>query len=247
MGNSSSGDTSNCGAYVDKVNELITQANETLTCNSDCQKQKQADQLQQTYANLASCSSSSGQSQAQEAQKNYIVFTQGQAAYDQYHDNQLQTQVQTIIEQFQQNFNNEVTTINSQINTYNGIVINFRNILDLYIQYKKENIELFKELKNESNNVLINERKTFYEDQNIDNLGFYYFYFLLSIYIICVVCFVIFYFIYPSQTSLKVMVGIVIFLIAIPFISSWVLATIIYLLYKLYEILPKNVYAQSHY
>ena len=234
-----------CGAYVDKFNELVAQAKDTLTCNSDCQKQKQADKLQQTYANLASCSSSSGQ--AQEAQRNYIVFTQGQAAYDQYQNNQLQSQVQAIIDQFNQNFNNEVTTVNSQINTYNGIVINFRNILDLYIQYKKENIELFKDLKYDNNDVLINERKSFYEDQNIDSLGFYYFYFLLSIYIICVVCFVIFYFIYPSQISWKIIAGIVALLIVIPFISSWILATIIYLLYRLYEILPKNVYAQKHY
>jgi hypothetical protein len=236
-----------CTAYADKINQLIAQATETLTCNADCQKQKQADELQQRYSSLASCSSSSGQAQTQEAQRNYIVFTQGQGAYNDFRNNQLQSQVQEIVDQFTKNFNNEVTTINSQINTYNGIVINFRNILDLYIQYKKENIELFKEFKTEKNGILINERKTFYEDQNIDSLGFYYFYFLLSIYVICVVCFIIFYFIYPAQNSWKVILGIVLLLIAIPFISSWVLATIIYLLYRLYEILPKNVYAQNHY
>ena len=132
----------NCSAYVDRFNELVLQATDRLTCDSECQKQKQADQLEQKYLSLASCSSSSGE--AREAQKNYIVFTQGQAAYDQHNNGQLQQQVQAIIEQFTQNFNNEITTINSQINTYNGTLINFRNILDLYAQYKKENIVLHK-------------------------------------------------------------------------------------------------------
>ena len=235
----------NCSAYVDRFNELVLQATDRLTCDSECQKQKQADQLEQKYLSLASCSSSSGE--AREAQKNYIVFTQGQAAYDQHNNGQLQQQVQAIIEQFTQNFNNEITTINSQINTYNGTLINFRNIIDLYIQYKKENIELFKEVKYENNDVLVNERKTYYEDQNIDSLGFYYFYFLLSIYIVCVICFIIFYFIYPSQTSWKIIIVIIILFAALPFISSWILATVIYLLYTLYEFLPKNVYAQKHY
>jgi len=234
-----------CSAYVDRFNELVLQATDRLTCDSECQKQKQADQLEQKYLSLASCSSSSGE--AREAQKNYIVFTQGQAAYDQHNNDKLQQKVQAIIEQFTQNFNNEIITINSQINTYNGTLINFRNIIDLYIQYKKENIELFKDVKYENNDVLVSERKTYYEDQNIDSLGFYYFYFLLSIYIVCVLCFIIFYFTYPSQTSWKIIIGVIILFAALPFISSWILATVIYLLYTLYEFLPKNVYAQKHY
>ena len=234
-----------CSAYLDRFNELLAQATDRLTCDSNCQKQKQAEQLEQKYLSLATCSSSSGQ--AQEAKKNYIVFTQGQTAYDQYNNSQLQQQAQTIIDQFTQNFNNEVITISSQINTYNGTIINFRNIVDLYIQYKKDNTELFKELKYENNDVLINERKTFYEDQNIDSLGFYYFYFLLSIYIVCVVCFIVFYFIYPSQTSWKIIICVATLFLSLPFISTWILATVIYLLYELYSILPKNIYAQKYY
>ena len=56
-----------CSAYLDRFNKLLSQATDRLTCDSDCQKQRQADELQQKYASLASCSSSSGQ--AQEAKK----------------------------------------------------------------------------------------------------------------------------------------------------------------------------------
>ena len=238
--------SNDCSFQLDQFNELVAQASDVLTCGSECQKKRQAEQLQQVYynsqANLETCSS-----QAEEAQKNYIIFTQGQSAYNDYYNNQLQGKAKIIAQQFTQNFNNETILTQSQIDTYNGILINFRNIIDLYKQYKEENIELFKELKEETNDVLTNERKTYYEDQNIDSLKFYYFYFLLTIYIICGICFVIFYFIYPSNTNWKIMTAIVVIFIALPFISSWILATIIYLLYKLYNLLPKNIYAQKNY
>jgi hypothetical protein len=238
--------SNDCSYQLDQFNELVAQASNVLSCGSECQKQKQADQLQQVYynsqANLATCSS-----QAEESQKNYIIFTQGQSAYNEYNNNQLQKKAQIISEQFTQNFNNEVVLTQSQINTYNGILINFRNIVDLYKQYKEENIELFKDLKDETNDVLTNERKTYYEDQNIDNLKFYYYYFLLTVYIVCGICFIVFYFIYPSNTNWTKMIGIIILFVALPFISSWILATVIYLLYKAYNLLPKNVYAQKNY
>jgi hypothetical protein len=228
---------------LDQFNQLVSKASEMLSCGADCQKQKQAEELEQKYLNLANCSSA----QAQEAQRNYIIFTQGQGAYNQMQDNKLQTQSQLIIQQFTQNFNNEVAAIQSQINTYSGILVNFRNVVDLYIQYKEENDELFKELKHETNEVLINERKTYYADQNIDGLKFYYFYFLLTIYVICVICFAVFSLIYPTYVSWKVRLAAFIGFIVLPFVSSWILATFIYLLYSLYNLLPKNIYAQKNY
>jgi len=231
---------------LDNFNALVSQASDTLTCNSECQQQRQASNLKQAYedsqANLASAAS-----QEQLAQKNYVVFTQGQSAYDNLINNQLQSKSEDLSNQFTQNFNNEVIQTRSQIDTYSGILINFRNIVDLYIQYKEENKELFNELKDTTNDVLTNERKTYYEDQNINNLKLVYFYFLLVIYIICAVCFIIFYFVYPSNVSWKIILSLVIGFILLPFISSWILSGIIYLLYEVYGILPKNVYAQKNY
>jgi lipopolysaccharide export LptBFGC system permease protein LptF len=112
----------------------------------------------------------------------------------------------------------------------------------LYKKYKVENKELLKELKDDTNDVLTNERKTYYEDQRIDGLKFYYYYFLVTIYVICVICFAAFSFIYPSHSSFGVRVATLIGLIALPFVSSWILGNIIALVYKAYSLLPKNVY-----
>jgi hypothetical protein len=231
---------------MNKFNKLVEQASDAILCNSDCRKKRLEEKLKQNYlhaqTNLVTASS-----QVQNAEKNYFTFTHGKGAYNDLLDNQLHRKAEMITNKFTENFDEEVKNINSQINTYDGLLINFKNVFDLFIKYKKENLELFKELKDETNDVLTNERKTYYEDQNIDRLKFFYYYFFLIIYIIFVICFGSFSLIYPSQTSWKVKLALFILFILLPFFSTWILGSIIYLVYKIYNLLPKNVYNEKNY
>jgi len=226
---------------MNKFNTLISQATDAIMCDSECKKQKQIDELKQIYlksqSNLASAPV-----QLQVAQKNYVTFTQGESAYNDLLDNQLQEKAQTIADKFTEIFEEETGKFITKLNTYQGLLLNYKNIIELYFKYKKENIQLIKDLKNETNDVLTNERKTFYEDQKIDGLKFYYFYFLYVIYIICFICFVAFTFMYPSNTSFLVKIISIIGFFLLPFVSSYILSLSIYLIYKGYELLPKNVY-----
>ena len=190
---------------LDNFNALVSQASQTLICDSECQNQKEAANLKQIYEN-AQANLASAPNQLQVAEKNYIVFTQGQTAYNNLQNNKLQGQAQEITNKFTENFNNEIIQTNSLIDSYNGLISNFSNVVDLYIQYKSENMEFFEALKDKTNDVLTNERKIYYEDQNINNLSLLYFYFLLVVYIICTGCFIIFYFIYPSNSNWNVCV-----------------------------------------
>ena len=231
---------------INKFNTMVSQASDAILCNSECRKKRETEKLKQNYfdaqTNLASASN-----QVQVAQKNYVTFTQGNAGYISLHTDTLQQKADTISDNFTNNFNEEVGKIMLQINTYDGILLNFKNIFDLLKKYKKENIELYKEFKEESNDILTNERKTYYEDQNIDSLKTYYYYFLLVIYIICVICFVVFSLIYPSQTDWKIRLLIFIAFIALPFFSTWILGKIIYFIYEAYNLLPKNVYGKKNF
>ena len=226
---------------MSKFNSFIQQASDTIMCNSDCQKQKETDKLKQAYEK-AQETLASAPSQLQTAEQQYVVYTQGQTVYDELRDEELAGKATIIADAFKDNFEKEVTKINSQISSYNGLLMNYKNVLELLMKYKIENVDLLKDIKKETNDVLTNERKTFYEDQNIGTLKFYYFYFLLSIYVICVICFGIFSLIYSSQTSWMVRFGIFLVFIALPFISTWILGMIIYLVYEVYKMLPKNVY-----
>jgi len=231
---------------MNKFNTMISQASDSILCNSDCKKQRQVEKLKQNFLN-AETNLASASNQVQVAEKNYVTFTQGSVAYNELLDNQLHKKAEIIAEKFTEKFNEENTKIKSQINTYSGLLINFKNIFDLFIKYKKENVLLFKKLKEGTNDVLTNERKTYYEDQNIDRLKLFYFYFLLVVYIIFVICFASFSLIYPSQSNWMVRLVIFIALIALPFVSTWILGIIIYLIYEGYNLLPKNVYGEKNY
>lgn len=226
---------------LNKFNALISQASDSIMCNSECKKQRESEKLKKSYL-TAQTTLDSASNQVQVAQKNYVTFTQGNNAYNELLENQLEQKAQAISTNFNEIFDTESNKIKSQINSYNGLLLNYNNILDLLKQYTTENVKLSKELKKETNDVLTNERKTFYEDQKIDGLKFYYFYFLVSIYVIFIICFAVFSLIYPSQTNWKSRFLIFICLIALPFLSSWILGIIIYLIYEAYNLLPKNIY-----
>lgn len=224
---------------MNKFNTLISQASDDILCDSECKKQRQTNKLQQSYLNtqpnLASASN-------QVTKNNYVTFNQGAYDYDELLDSQLQQKAQEIADKFTEIFETDSENIRKQINTYEGLLLNYTNVAELYLKYKKENMQLIKDLKNGTSDVLTNERKTFYEDQKIDGLKNFYFYILLGIYIICFVSFVIFSLWYPSQTSFIVKIVSILGFLALPFVSTWILGQIIYLIYKGYELLPKNVY-----
>lgn len=237
----------NTGQFnVNQFNSLISQASDAIMCNSDCRKKRQTATLKQDLIN-AQTNLASAPSQLQTSEKNYVTFTQGTAAYNEMLQAQLEEKAKQIATTFTENITQEAEKIHSQIDTYNGLLINVKNVHDLFRQLKKENIQLFKEFKEETNDILTNERKTYYEDQNIGNLNSFYYYMLLGVYIIIVICFGAFSQMYPSQSSWKSRLGIFIGLLILPFFSTRILGMIIYIVYEIYYLLPKNVYRQTDY
>ena len=143
---------------------------------------------------------------------------------------------------FENNFNEESKNVLYDVKTYSGLLSNLKNVFELYLKYKQENDKLTKKLKEETNDILTNERKTYYQDQGIDNLKFYYYYFLLIVYVICVILFGVFNFIYLSQMSGKIRAVILIILLILPFISTWILGKLVMMIYSIYGLLPTNVH-----
>jgi hypothetical protein len=236
----------NSNLNLNKFNSLINQASNAIMCDSNCQKQKQAEKLKQKFQsaqeNLATASG-----QLQVAERNYVTITQGDDAYSNLQDQQLEEKAQKVVDQVNTLINSASATITTEINTYNGLLLNFKNVVELHHKYLKENIELQKDLKDEIDDVSKNDRKTYYENQEIDNLKLYYYYFFMTIYVICIICFVVFGFIYPSQTTLLKRLFIFIGLVILPSISTWILGTAIKFVHYLYSLLPKNVYKGRQY
>ena len=226
---------------VNKLNSLIDTANNSLACDEDCQNSQTAQSLKTTYLN-AKNNLVLAEPEYQVAKKNYYTYVDGQSGYNQRMENELNQQASTFVANFKSSYNNELEKISAQIMSYDGLLINFRNIIDLYKQYKRENVKLFKDLKNNTNDILTNDRKTFYEDQQIDTLNVYYYYFILIIYIAVVICLLVFSLRYHTDYSLKSRGIIFVFFIILPFISTFLLGKVVQFMYFLYSLLPKNVY-----
>jgi hypothetical protein len=228
---------------LDKFNSMIDQATAAISCDSECQNQQKDEQLEQAYLD-AQTNLATAPNNVYVSRQNYVVFDQGQPAYDELIDSELLQQAQQLTSYYQNNFTDESQNIIFNTNTYSGLLINLKNIFDLFLKYKEENINLFKQLKQETNDVLTNDRKTYYQDQGIDNLKFYYHYFFLLIYIITVLVYIIYNVMYPSQFSILLRIIFLALMVLLPFISTWILGKIIGIIYDIYNWLPKNAHKE---
>ena len=226
---------------LNKFSSFLDAATKSLSCDKTCQQNKKAKNLKHDLLTAESDLILS-EPQYQLAKKNYYTYVVGESGYDEIIEQELNLKADLIVRQFKEMYSSEINKIHTELDTYNGILINFRNIVDLYENYKKENIRLFKQLKEDSNDVLTNDRKTYYEDQVIDDLIFFYYYIFLVIYVITVIMFASFSLLYSSQTSLAKRIALIVLFVLLPFISTPILGKFIQLIYWLFGLLPKNVY-----
>jgi hypothetical protein len=224
---------------LNKLNSFLNAASKTISCGPDCQRNNKSQELKQKYID-AENNLALAEPQYQTAKKNYYSYVSGKNEYDNIVENELNKEANIIVVLFKNFMDKEINKINTQIESYHGLSINLNNIKDLLEQYKTENQRLQKEIKEETNDILTNERKTYYKNQEIDQLKKLYSYIFLIIYVIVVFCFVVFSLVYPSQTTFKMRVVLFFFFIILPFISTWLLDKFIYFMYWLYSLLPKN-------
>jgi hypothetical protein len=228
-----------------KLNSLLVSLAKNINCGPECQRQKKIDKLRYNYE-VAKDNLVLAEPEYEIARQNYYTVTSGKDGYDEMMETEYTEKAQEIAEIYKGTYDKEVTKIETQLETYNGLLVNVDNVADLYKKYKKENIQLFKELKNITNDVLTNQRKTYYKDQEIERSNGYSSYsLLLIIYIILVICFAVFSLIYPSQTTFMIRMLVLCVFILLPFVSTWILGKIIQLIYWLFSFVPKNVYNEN--
>jgi hypothetical protein len=204
---------------LNKFNSFIESANNIISCDSECQKKKTAEQLKNKLS-TAESNLTLAVPQFEIAKQNYYTYISGQSGYNELMEQELTEKASVFVKLFKDSYEIEFLKIRTQLDTYNGLLINFKNIVDLYKQYKKENIQLSKELKDETNDILTNDRKTYYQNQQIDGLNSIYYYLLWIIYSLIVCCFFVFSIIYPSTYNWKVRLFILIIFIVLCFMDT---------------------------
>ena len=225
---------------LNNFNDLMSQANQVISCGPSCQQQNTSSQLKQNYLD-AETNMISAPQQLFNAQKAYYTYTEGESGYNEFIDKELQDKAATISNTYQIKIDGEIISIKANIETYQGLLVNFNNIIDLYNKYKKENSILENKLKNKSSDILTNDRKTYYEDQGINKLNSFYYFFII---IYGLVVTVFFFSILLVKTTVKISIRVLILFLMLlyPFICYG----LFHLLYNLYNhikgFFPKNAY-----
>jgi hypothetical protein len=225
---------------INKFNQFLDNANKVLSCDSNCQEEKKRDELKKKYLE-AKTNLLTAPIEVETSYKNYLTYSKGDSAYNEYRENELQRKAEMIISTFKSNFNDGIQKAKDLYDTYNGLLLNFAHVVELYIKLLKENDELKIELKNKTSDVLTNDRKTYYEDQRIDNLDFYH-KIIIIIYIIFIIGFAVSIFVFPSTTSRGKLLGILLFFIIYPFICVRIFKFFYYIKDTIIGIFPKDVY-----
>jgi len=225
---------------VNKLNDFLDSANQTLSCDSNCQEKKKISELKKKYLE-SKTNLLTAPNQVETSYKNYLTYTQGDTAYNDYLDNKLAEKADNIINIFQSNFSEAIKNASESYNTYSGLLLNFSHVVELYTNLLKENVLLELEVKNKTSDVLTNDRKTYYEDQSIESLHFYYIV-LMIIYIIFLLGFAVSIFMFPSTSSKSSLVAILVFFVIYPFICIRLFKFFIEIYNKITGVLPTNVY-----
>jgi hypothetical protein len=226
---------------INQLNDFLNNANNVLSCDADCQNKKKKKELKQLYLE-AKTNLLTAPVQLETSYKNYLTYTKGDDAYNQYRESELQQKAKTIVRTFKTNFRDEIEKAKESYDTYSGLLLNFTHVVDLYKKLVEENKKLEIELKNKTSDTLTNDRKTYYEDQSIDNLGFYH-KIIVIIYIIFLIGFAVSIFVFPSASSKGSLLAILVFFIIYPFICVRIFKFIYYIKDIIMGVFPKDVYA----
>ena len=235
---------------VDKFNDFINKATEVLSCDSKCQEEKKRVDLKHKYLE-SKTNLLTAPSQVETSYKNYLTFTKGDSAFNEYKEHQLEIKAEKTAEIFKGTFHEAIENTKTSLKTYTGLLLNFTHVVEFYESLKKENVALSLEVKDTTSDLLTNDRKTFYEDQKIDSL---YFYYKILLFIYVIVCgfyvnwtlFKLYKRMGEKGEPLKNRILIPLLLLIVFSIYPFLTTTIFYYIFKLYNLLismlPKNVY-----
>jgi len=223
-----------------ELNKLLDSANNIINCGPECQKTKILDDLYNKYINSEN-NLKTAPSVYENSRKNYYVYKEGSSYYNDLLEKELNNKVDNIALNLDGEFNKQINNSKSLNKLYENSVLNSEANFEYYNSLLKENAELLKNLKEQKNNILVNDRKTYYEDDEYENLKRNYNYFKIIYYILVFIFLLISLFLKTNISKVKLIILFILLLFG-PFILN----ILIYLIKKIYYYIkirtPVNVY-----
>lgn len=169
----------------DKLNQLLEQSTNALLCGPECQRIKKEEELKQAYDNAKS-NLYSAPAQVEDTKRKYYEFSKGSAFYDQMQETELEKKAAKLADKLKSTFNQAWNQAEVVCLHFKTSAINSKYTNELLNDYVSENITAKKTLYDTRTDIITNDRKTYYEEDALTRLRFWYavywyFYYLLVI------------------------------------------------------------------
>lgn len=231
---------------IDEQKQLANATNKylpallNLQCGPECQKQKKTAELKQKYEDALN-NVSVAPSTLKSARKEYIVFDLGEPEYNEIIEKELRDKATIIsksyMDQYEDNMKQLVLLFNTQESLTKSLgVMDMHNTnLTNSTAYGDTEIEVTQD------DIIMNDRKTYYENQNYNTLLDWYMFFSW-IYWLLGIIFIISIFIVKNDLTIKTKILYVVNIVLYFVLMKYIIIYLLKLLFYLYNLLPKNVY-----
>lgn len=247
-----------------KINDLLQLASEYITCDEKCQENKKSQELYDKYLNSQKILKTAPE-KLEKNKKNYYIYTYGPEYYEDMKKKELSENASEIISKISDEFNSQIENslmMNEILKTTNPD----EHYSDEYPIIQKE---LNYQLNKKTNDMLVNNRETYYDQQSIERLeswnkfwSFIYYFIILVFMILCfpstkyelvkyviVIGLAVLYiyiinhtYLYFYNNTIKIIISIIYFillLIIILFLLYKIATTFKYILINLTEVMTK--------
>jgi hypothetical protein len=231
--------TSSQESTINDFNKLLQEASNSIMCGPECQQNKQKSKLYQNYLDAKTTMINAPQ-MVDESAKKYYMYSEGPVGYNNYINQNLEQKLSIINKEITAKFTDKLNKANSSLELYKGISVNYAYVLELYEYYLKDNKKLETKYKSKTADTLTNDRKTYYENQGIESLDFYYKLVLFIYFVVSIFLFWLLYLNVGLSRFKKIIIVLSVFLY--PIIAVPTIRLILWLYYKLIVLLPKNIY-----
>jgi len=223
-----------------QTNRIIQQAQDFMACDPACQRAKKEQELLREYQS-AQMGLFNGTDNLDSTSKNYYTFAKGDSGYNDFSKGKIGDVANQIAAKYATMFNEIAHNSGILNNVYQSDFINVNHAKELHQTLVQKNKDLETRLKDTLNDISTSDRKTYYEDQELDDLRWWYNIYL-AIYLILLITFVISSFLVPTEMTKYKRIAVVVFLALYIFLAKYAAIALIKLWEYIGSFFPKNVY-----
>lgn len=156
----------------EKINKLLELASDYIQCDEECQKNEKTQQLYNKYVD-SQTNLKMAPARLERNRKNYYVYTQGQTYYDDMMKNEANKKIKIITDELKNNFNDQLNIAKGMTELLNTTYSSSQIALSSLSDYEKLKLKLLDDIENNVNEVLVNDRTAYYDNESTDKLKLY--------------------------------------------------------------------------